>query len=506
MEHWEFLLQKEGDRSWLPLESPNVEILEGQYQVLARSNLIDTKIDVQVSHFFNRNGVPEQELQSGSRKTNSQGVVVVVPSTYLRPGLWQLVCTFSEMNDQQNAWCQSIQLQVLHQESDVPEDWESLNWQEQSLRESTNQSEFVTKEVQGPELASIRADLSQAQTSQAASVNSPHTAQSASSSTPRQRVKASSLHLPSFTNQAQLLRSRVSEGQVFPPQLAQSHTSEVVRKSPELPVVPRPKVSSVEIEMVRSYLEQADLHKPALAHQPLLVETAFEALRLKERFRSRLNTFAKNAETRASLEPNVTPQDSVSSNQENLGTQQTHLLVNPDQPQDEGSQIDATTTEIINPLEPLQEGEASLVSIPEPLSTDSQPSTFVDPVKSTGETVPVPNLVLPDEELVMGQLITIRVTLPDPSTPLYVKLWIKDRQTRSLLDGPRWLVEFALNDLGVLEASTQLVVPLGSLEVSFEAIAINMQTKSESYKATVDRLVMPLGLFLVEDSNSSFQS
>jgi len=34
MQSWEFLLQKEGDRVWLPLESPDVEILEGRYRVI----------------------------------------------------------------------------------------------------------------------------------------------------------------------------------------------------------------------------------------------------------------------------------------------------------------------------------------------------------------------------------------------------------------------------------------------------------------------------------------
>jgi hypothetical protein len=32
-EDWAFLLQQEGDRAWLPLESPDVEVLEGRYRL-----------------------------------------------------------------------------------------------------------------------------------------------------------------------------------------------------------------------------------------------------------------------------------------------------------------------------------------------------------------------------------------------------------------------------------------------------------------------------------------
>lgn len=506
MEHWEFLLQKEGDHSWLPLESPNVEILEGRYQVLARSSLINTRINVQVSHFFNRHGVHEEQLQVRSQKTNFEGVVVVIPFTYFQPGRWQLACTLSETDQQ--TWYKFMQLQVLHQESDVPEDWESLNWQ-QHFGESINHPDVTKQEVASvadvtkQEVASVAADLKQADNQVAASLNSP-VAQSASSATSRPKAKAASLRLPNFTNQAQPSKFEVSAGHVFPPQISQSHPSDVVRKSPELPVVPRPKVSSVDVEMVRSYLNKATLQKltPILDHQPLLVETAFEALNLQERFRSRLNTFAKKTETGASSKSDVTPQD-LAGSQQDTGTSQTNLLVNLDQPQDSESQISATGPDRVDSFEPHQKGEVLPVRAAEqltPQSSIAQPPISTDPVGSD-QIVPVPDLVLPEEELVMGQLITVRVTLPDPSTPLYVKLWIKDRQTRSLLDGPRWLVEFVSNE-GVLEASTQLMVPLGSLEVSFEAIAINMQTKSESYKATVNRPVMPLGLFMVEDSDA----
>jgi hypothetical protein len=60
-----------------------------------------------------------------------------------------------------------------------------------------------------------------------------------------------------------------------------------------------------------------------------------------------------------------------------------------------------------------------------------------------------------------------------------------------LLDGPRWLVDFLPDGSGDLEALTQLIVPLGSVEIRFEAIAVDIYTQRESHKVTVDCVVIP---------------
>ncbi|MBW4574862.1 MAG: hypothetical protein KME08_06200 [Aphanothece sp. CMT-3BRIN-NPC111] len=105
--------------------------------------------------------------------------------------------------------------------------------------------------------------------------------------------------------------------------------------------------------------------------------------------------------------------------------------------------------------------------------------------------LPPPELVVPTGELTAGQPVAIRVKLPPDSAHIYVKLWVQDRQSRSLLDGPRWLVDFSSNGSGTLEAMTQLTVPFGSLEIRLEAIAIDTTTQRESHKVTVDRVVVP---------------
>jgi hypothetical protein len=106
----------------------------------------------------------------------------------------------------------------------------------------------------------------------------------------------------------------------------------------------------------------------------------------------------------------------------------------------------------------------------------------------------VPILKVESSELVVGHTTLVKVQLPDILPKLYVKLWISDRQSRTLLEGPHWLVDFTPNGLGQREATTRLMVPFGSLDLQIGAITIEAATKRESYRTTVNRSAVPPGL------------
>jgi hypothetical protein len=108
--------------------------------------------------------------------------------------------------------------------------------------------------------------------------------------------------------------------------------------------------------------------------------------------------------------------------------------------------------------------------------------------------IPAPELSIPTSKLAAGELVTIRVTLPPHPARLCVKLWIQDRQSRSLLDGPRWLMDLIPDRTGEQEALTQLTVPFGSVEIRFEAIAVDIDSQRESRKVAVDCVVVPSDL------------
>ncbi|WP_180977020.1 hypothetical protein [Fischerella thermalis] len=119
MEHWQFLIQKQGDRSWHTLESPNVEISEGRYRVVARSNLANIDVEVRVTHYSTLEGAKKRRVYKRSRRTNAEGLMAVIPFTYLKPGFWELQCSGDLMSDIfGKPWQRSLQLQVLPQGRD----------------------------------------------------------------------------------------------------------------------------------------------------------------------------------------------------------------------------------------------------------------------------------------------------------------------------------------------------------------------------------------------------
>lgn len=135
MEHWQFLIQKQGDRSWHTLESLNTEILEGRYRVLARSNRPDTDVEVRVIYSVTEEVPPKRRIQKRSRRTNAEGLMAVVPFTYFQPGVWELQCSGDLMSDiLGRSWQYSVHLKVLPQSvarvisrPDVGENAESHN-------------------------------------------------------------------------------------------------------------------------------------------------------------------------------------------------------------------------------------------------------------------------------------------------------------------------------------------------------------------------------------------
>lgn len=116
MEHWQFLIQKQGDRSWHTLESPNLEILEGRYRVLARSNRPNIDVEVRVIHSSSQEVPIKRRVQKRSRRTNNEGLMAVIPFTHLKPGIWELRCSGDLMSDMLGkSWQYSIKMQVLPQ-------------------------------------------------------------------------------------------------------------------------------------------------------------------------------------------------------------------------------------------------------------------------------------------------------------------------------------------------------------------------------------------------------
>ncbi len=112
-------------------------------------------------------------------------------------------------------------------------------------------------------------------------------------------------------------------------------------------------------------------------------------------------------------------------------------------------------------------------------------------ITAATKVLPIPQLHVPEGELIAGKFVIVRVVLPEVPPQVVVKLWVEDYQTRWLLDGPHLLTNLLPNASGGLEVMTQLNIPFGCLEIRLEAIALDLTTQQESHKVTILRTVIP---------------
>ncbi len=113
MKYWEFLIQKEGDETWLPLETDQVEVLEGRYRVVAHTDRTNTPVDIRVSQMMATEGPPRQRVRTRTSQTNDAGLVIVIPYVHLKPGQWDLTCSSRNAATDLDSWQYTVQLQVF---------------------------------------------------------------------------------------------------------------------------------------------------------------------------------------------------------------------------------------------------------------------------------------------------------------------------------------------------------------------------------------------------------
>jgi hypothetical protein len=276
-----------------------------------------------------------------------------------------------------------------------------------------------------------------------------------------------------------------------------------------------------------------------LVDQPAALDHAFQALNIQDRFWLRLNSLASDGELSKWLESDLSPTHQVEEvNQASQSKLTTEFedVTQSDNPLDLIKDFDASIWEnseefgqnstdegeqLELPQLPLAgvgdsdwaieeivvDDEDDQVFVPEPAPVKPQAvvqpqpipesvqiakSPVVTPAPSKSESpIPAPRLSIPKHELAVGEPVLVRVKLPPNDARLCVKLWVQDRQSRALLDGPRWLVDLLPDGAGQMEAMTQVVVPFGFDEIRFEAIAVDLDSQRESHKVTVDCAVMP---------------
>lgn len=671
MEQWEFLLQKEGDRSWLPLESPAVEILEGRYRVVARSGRPSEAVAIRITHQDLEEFPPKRRVHKRTTEISPEGLLLMIPFTRLKPGIWELQCTNETTPENPDPiWQHAMRLMVLpadaYSDSDLEpetpeaEDAEALYsptppetpavatvpvtpgaiitnagvrlpiapyaqespsvprtlppltlslerdtyvvaWGGQfnlagqvevlsegeippisglelhvSLRDPQTgkilaqvrqelpeeepplfftcpvaigaecRTHLILGEVnicragvadpQGEEkiLASqsltIVADVDNLMEIVPEGLSEEDILEFSPETLIRQEAEAldkSFEDLRSTIKNSPPLRLQPAVNPVLPPLLNQPGREpppkpkfkyldlpSLGRRTPENPPPPRQNTTAApptpptgegnpaptsfdlqetppdELPLPAADVASSPFPEEVVERQPPPpnpVDAAFQGLHLRERFLSRLSALAGDRELSEWLQANVSQATPKKEEPAALEAQQAP----------EPKAMDWEAREIVVDDEPLEVAtpyqSGGLVAVP--------PMGLVLP---EDQAVPEPRLQVKGGELVAGRMVEVAVQLPvyQPTIPIYVKLWLRDRQSRQLLDGPHWLTQFWPTGMGDVEGKIQLMVPKGTLEVQLEAIAVEAQTQRESRKATIERPVAPPPLPSLPEYNS----
>jgi hypothetical protein len=126
MTQWQFLIQKEGDQDWLPLETPGAEILEGRYRLIAQVDQPELAVKVHIRHEYELDGILQEIIQQRVQQPNHDGCVELFGLNYLLPGLWEMNCQM--LSEQANVpkLGRNISLQVLAQDFELLSDWDPI--------------------------------------------------------------------------------------------------------------------------------------------------------------------------------------------------------------------------------------------------------------------------------------------------------------------------------------------------------------------------------------------
>ncbi len=126
MTQWQFLIQKEGDQDWLPLETPGAEILEGRYRLVAQVDQPDLDVKVHIRHEYELDGILQEIIQQRVQQPNNDGCVELFGLNYLLPGLWELNCQILSEQADVPKLGRNISLQVLSQDFELLSDWDPI--------------------------------------------------------------------------------------------------------------------------------------------------------------------------------------------------------------------------------------------------------------------------------------------------------------------------------------------------------------------------------------------
>jgi hypothetical protein len=606
LQTWEFLIQQDGDRTWLPLNGSTVEILEGRYRIAAKTNHQSTPVEVRIQHDAIDEVPPKRRTQTRTHQTNPKGLMPVIPYTRLQPGIWRFQCA------PQQGEPRSIQLRVLSIESDIVKDW-NPNWEleeqaafelptqavetkvidsdqasiEEFLRYADQDSSTIADEILAeyglvaeetheddrlPNVSSFgefKISIELAQETYIAHRGEPL-------SIVGQIVSTELTHLDGElrvclrdpqTSRTLLDTHEILENAALPFELSHRVTLPVELETQlilgeitlhDAKVEGKPILATESFTLMADVNELMDAMQQARKDDRAMAEDMLDLPATKPAVPQPLNLAFLNlvSAPKDAEAVNFTPKESQTLppqlHEPNPYTRRKLDLptfgVQPETVSDpEAKQLEIPLTAAPVPVEPeIEESEAPIeepifAPVEEPANEfkvqaddrdlfvldeaalDLQPSPdqvideFVvddEPILPLAdlivsrrqgqservqnplllpesEPVPDPIVSIAEPELTRGKTVSVRIKLPDIVPKIYVKAWVSDRQSRSLIEPPRWILDFKPDGHGAMETIAEIKVPFDSVEIRIEAIAVEAMTNRESRKVVIDRQVIP---------------
>lgn len=114
MKDWEFLVQREGSRHWQAAQDSLLELEAGSYRILAQSPYPNQEIEVRIVQEPTTTEGIATSHQLQVRRSNAQGLLMVLPYTELQPGGWEIRCSGDIMAELLGEpWQKLLKLKVM---------------------------------------------------------------------------------------------------------------------------------------------------------------------------------------------------------------------------------------------------------------------------------------------------------------------------------------------------------------------------------------------------------
>jgi hypothetical protein len=113
MQEWEFLIQQEGERTWQSSKESQLEITPGNYRIMAHTPYPNQEIEIRLTQEEIIEQTHTTTKNTQTRRTNAQGLLMVIPYTAFNPGTWEIRCSGDIMTELLgNPWQEVLQITI----------------------------------------------------------------------------------------------------------------------------------------------------------------------------------------------------------------------------------------------------------------------------------------------------------------------------------------------------------------------------------------------------------